>query len=195
VICAAIASSKGRSVVGWFFVGFLIGIIGLIICLCMSNLKAEQAQQMAMESRQRRLREQLRQEQLKGEAFRLYSMQRLDSHDKALGVDTRSQPGSLPGGGPGGDLKMLAQAVDGDPGASPATDALNDMAGYDPTQWYYNAQDTVKGPVSTQKIKDLFTAGKISIKTLLWSEGMADWRAMEEVPQFTAKSNSPSWNQ
>ena len=57
---AAIASSKGRSVGGWFAGGFLLDIIGIVIVAVLPNLK-QQAQLRNRRSREnRRLREQLR---------------------------------------------------------------------------------------------------------------------------------------
>lgn len=52
IVCPIIASSKGRSVVGWLFGGFLLGGIGLIIVACLSNLNKEaerRAEQMEAE--------------------------------------------------------------------------------------------------------------------------------------------------
>ena len=89
-ISAAIASSKGRNTVGWFFIGFFFGCIGLIIILCLSNLLEDQARWDAQAVEQRRLREQLRQEQLKNETFRQHTAARLDVHDRTLGIDTRA---------------------------------------------------------------------------------------------------------
>ncbi len=37
ILCPIIAHNKGRSAVGWFFGGFLLGGIGLIIVSCLSN--------------------------------------------------------------------------------------------------------------------------------------------------------------
>lgn len=39
IICAIVASNKGRSGIGWFFLGLLLGIIALIIIACLSNKK------------------------------------------------------------------------------------------------------------------------------------------------------------
>ena len=92
-VCASIANSKGRNVPGWFFIGFFIPVVGLIILLCLSDLKAEERKRRAMESQHQRLREQLRQEKLKNEALRQHAVARLDLHDETLGMDTR---GSAP---------------------------------------------------------------------------------------------------
>lgn len=97
-ICAAIASAKGRSAVGWFFGGFFMGfvffpffgIIMIIIVSCLSNLKEKRSREDSQERENRRLREQLIQEQIKNESFRQHAAARLDQHDVHLGVDTRA---------------------------------------------------------------------------------------------------------
>ena len=38
IACPIIASKKGRSVVGWFFGGFFLGLIGLIIVACLKKI-------------------------------------------------------------------------------------------------------------------------------------------------------------
>ena len=35
IVCPVVASYKGRSVVGWLFGGFFLGLIGLIIISCL----------------------------------------------------------------------------------------------------------------------------------------------------------------
>lgn len=90
VICAAIANSKGRSAIGWFFIGFFFGILGLIIVLVVGNLKDARQKEMEMQNEQRRLREQLRQERIKNDQFRKHTQVRLDTHDNALGLETRN---------------------------------------------------------------------------------------------------------
>ena len=37
IACPIIAHGKGRSAIGWFFVGFFLGGIGLIIVACLSD--------------------------------------------------------------------------------------------------------------------------------------------------------------
>lgn len=95
-IAAAIANSKGRSAVGWFFAGFFLTLIGVIIAAVMPNLKEQRLKEEAMERENRRLREQLMQEQIKSEAFRQHAAARLDAHDVHLGVDTRAVVTALP---------------------------------------------------------------------------------------------------
>jgi len=136
LICAfaamAIAASKGRSQVGWFFGGLLLGVTGIIIVACISNLKHDRALREQMESEQRRLREQLRQERIKAESYRQYSLTRIDVHDRILGVDTRSTA-ALPGGaGP-----LAALPSDSSPAGAPGRvltpeEALAGMTAQDP---------------------------------------------------------------
>lgn len=89
-IAAAVASSKGRSAAGWFFGGFFLGLIGIIIVACLSNLNEKRRREEYVDRENRRLREQLMQEQIKNEAFRRHAAARLDQHDVQIGVDTRS---------------------------------------------------------------------------------------------------------
>src|SRR5262245_15076732 len=97
MIAAAIASSKGRSVPGWFFGGFFLDLIGIIIIACLSNKKAEEARHQQLAQENRRLREKLEQERMKSEVFRQHAAGRLDAHDAQLGVDTRSLQPALAG--------------------------------------------------------------------------------------------------
>jgi hypothetical protein len=94
LICAVgsclIARSKGRNQIGWFFGGFFLGLIGLVIILCMSNLNEEKAKHDHLLNEQRRLREQLRQERMRNQSFQDYTNNRLDVHDERQNIDTRS---------------------------------------------------------------------------------------------------------
>jgi hypothetical protein len=89
IICAVIASSKGRTAIGWFFIGFFFPILGLILVCVLSNLEDTRQKEVQMQNEQRRLREQLRQERMKNDQFRNHTQTRLDKHDDFLGMDTR----------------------------------------------------------------------------------------------------------
>src|SRR6476661_3519443 len=88
--CAIIAHNKGRSAIAWFFIGLLLGVIGIVLSLVSSNLRSQDYSKFQQDQENRRLREQLRQERIKHETLREYTMRRLDAHDQVLGVDTRS---------------------------------------------------------------------------------------------------------
>ena len=196
LICVAIASSKGRNAVGWFFVGFLIGIIGLIICACMSNLNEEKARFAKIEQDRRRLREQLRQEQLKGEAFRLHAAQRLDAHDRSLGVDTRQTTGLLVGGPaeqpkflPGSPEEALAAMSQPDtamaePTAAPNSAATNTAPPAESPIWFYENAGKTFGPIAGSQILAMIRQGAITNTTLLWRQGFDDWAPTDQVAEF-----------
>jgi hypothetical protein len=166
-ICAAIASSKGRTPVGWFFVGFLLGLIGLIIVLVVPNLHEQQARDARIEHENRRLREQLMQERMKSEVFRQHTAARLDAHDKHLGLDTRATP-------------ALAAVEEAAPQFGNPEDEFMNKYGLIPQAnlartWYYEQRGEIKGPVSEQSVRDMVDSGAIQLSTLLWREGLKDW--------------------
>jgi len=182
--------------VAWFFLGCL-SCICIIIVACLSNLKTERAYREQVESEQRRLREQLRQERIKTESFRQFSATRLDAHDRILGVDTRSAaalPGTgdalhtLPPPAPGeaapdqarplSPVEELARAV-GAPSPQPPP------AYFAPEKaWYYEIAGAPKGPVTTDDIRQFLRAGMINARTLLWCEDLVQWTAAGELDTF-----------
>lgn len=165
LIAAAIASSKGRNVVGWFFGGFFLGLIGIVIVAVISNKKAEEEQRLHTAREQRRLREQLRQERIKTEAFRRSAAARLDAHDQHLGLDTRA-----------------AQALP--LGQQPAAQLTAGTAPAGQTLWYFEVNGETQGPVNEQQIRGLLRTGRITASTLLWNEALIEWTPLSQVPTF-----------
>lgn len=88
-IGAAIAYNKNRSAVGWFFGGFFLGLIGIIIVAVLKDPTEDERFREEAERENRRLREQLQQEKIKNETFRQHTFNRLDAHDAKLGMDTK----------------------------------------------------------------------------------------------------------
>ncbi len=167
-ICAAIASSKGRSGVAWFFIGFLLDLIGLIIVLVMSNLAEERRRFEQISADRRRLKEQLRQEQLKGESFRRYASERIDTHDRVLGVDT----------------KRAASLGTGAPPPVPALPRA-DLSETDvEADWYYERGGQQQGPVPKSKLEALLRSGELGPTTLVWTESMEEWTPATKVPDL-----------
>ncbi|WP_038161549.1 DUF4339 domain-containing protein [Verrucomicrobium sp. BvORR106] len=172
-ICAAIASSKGRNPVGWFFIGFFIACIGLVIVLCLPNLHEQQEASRIQEDMNRRLREQLRQEQMKVDALRAHTAARLDAHDAALKMDTRATAPAL-----------LA--------SSPPRPSLGGPPQYRPTAlennrpvWFYLDQSSSQqGPVTLARIKEEASIGAVHQETLVWREGMPDWAPAQQTPEL-----------
>ena len=185
-VCASIASSKGRSVVGWFFAGFFLGLIGLIIICCMDNLKDRQEQERWSERERRRLREQLKQERLKTEAFRQHTVTRLDAHDNELGVDTRSV-NVLPSREPANELTSMTsqfesrEPVPVKPGLAPPLPASSK---HEPQVWHYEHNGNSLGPVGAREIREMVRLGKLKRNSLVWKEGFVDWQRLELVAEL-----------
>src|SRR5688572_29235927 len=145
---AAIAHGKGRSPLGWFFVGFFFGIIGLIVVLVVSNVNQEKYLRARQDEENRRLREQLRQERIKHETLREYTMRRLDAHDGALGMDTRSlqalptenTPNYLPYAEPSTPQPAPLEPISQPPHCN---------------AWYYEQNGETRGPVPPETIQSL----------------------------------------
>ena len=100
--CAGIAHSRGRSAVGWFFIGVLAGCIGLIILLVLPNVKLEQERHDQLRRENRRLRERMRKERQVSDQRHAAVEHRLGVHDEAIGIDTSraEQQHLAPGGAP-----------------------------------------------------------------------------------------------
>src|SRR5687767_4831017 len=87
--CALIAHARGRSAVGWFFIGmFGPCFIGLILVLVLPDLKIEQERQRRLADENRRLREKLKKDRMVADERHAELNRRLQVHDVALGVDT-----------------------------------------------------------------------------------------------------------
>jgi hypothetical protein len=173
---ALIANSKGRNPVGWFFIGFIIGIIGLIIVLCMSNLNEERQYREQQAEENRRLREKLRQEQMKLESLRVHTSERLDSHDKALGMETRRTTAPSLGYDYGGGASLA-------PPPLPPLDPPSPE--FDPACWYLVIQGQQHGPVSKRALGAMVGAGQINRNTLIWQESMPNWIEAGQVLELS----------
>ncbi|MCY2929520.1 MAG: DUF4339 domain-containing protein [Planctomycetota bacterium] len=187
VAAGAVASSKGRNVAGWFCLSLLFEIIPLIIVACLPNLKQQKADQDRIEMEQRRLREQLRQERIKNEAFRQYAAQRLDTHDQVLGIETRTAQ-ALPGPeDPSAEQALSAMSGGGAeplPVAPPPAQADKPRVSASASVWYYEMNGAQQGPVTAVEIKGLLDAARIRATTLVWTEGLADWVPLARIPWF-----------
>ena len=172
-ITAAIAVSKGRHGVGWFFVGFFTTCIGLIVILCMSNLTEERERWEKANRETRRLREQLKQERFKGEAFRGHVKQRLDVHDAELGVDTRSL---------GGAEQELA-SLDHD---SAQVD-FPDPRSFHDAEWYVEIDSKSSDVLSFQQLRRIYREGRIDENSLVLTSEMRDWKRILDVPGLLEK--------
>lgn len=187
IITGIIANHKGRNILGWVMLAFLVEIIALIIVACLPNLKTSKDKEARIERENRRLREQLRQEQIKGESFRQHTTTRLDAHDGHLGVDTRhtlpdaqSAPAQLEsmGGGPGGSASL--ESTSGGVAAGGATEGGAAARG-STRQWHYEINGETHGPIDESQLMSMVRSGAIRANTLLWTEELGDWKSADSI--------------
>lgn len=166
VISALIAANKGRSAVGWFCLGLLIPLPAIIIISCLSNLKEEAARFDTINSSNRRLKEQLKQERMKNEQFRREAGRRLNYHDKQLGVDTRGLggPDELP-------PPLLESASDAEPAETEDPDRM----------WQYAKGQKTLGPVRESELGKAIRLKHLDATVLVWTVGMSEWKPAGEV--------------
>lgn len=67
---------------------------------------------------------------------------------------------------------------------TPLVEDLEDSS-YRMKAWYYlDEQNQQVGPKSFNQLKKAGESGKILADTLLWCEGMSEWKPMKEIPQI-----------
>ena len=171
-VTAAAAHAKGRNAIGYFFVGFFFPCFGLILILCLSNLNEEKARIQAQEIQNRRLKEQLRQEQMKLETLRQHATARLDRHDEALGINSRSLGGDF------ADPDAIAPPPPPNPNQLTAEE--NDLV-----EWHYVVAGKPRGPVRRSDLLQELSRGYITNKTLVWNPTMKEWLELGQVPELS----------
>lgn len=157
ILCAVFASSKGRSALGWFFVGLFLNFVGLIILAVLPDLKEEEKRHGATNKRQSHLKEQVRQERQRREAFEGHALSRLDAHDQHAGIDTRATA----------------------PPPLPAAHVQIEEA-----RWYFEQAGESRGPITESELRDKFDDAELGRGTLVWCEGMDDWTAARKVAEL-----------
>jgi hypothetical protein len=171
VACALIANSRGRTAVGWFFIGaFLPCFAGLILVLVLPDLKVEQERQRRLADENRRLREKLKKDRMVSDERHAEMNRRLQAHDVALGVDT-AQAAELP---------MSPQ-----PDAQPERIAAVDpplAAGLRAAHWYWAQGLNRQGPIAFGELQGHWRDGRVLRDTLVWCKGMPKWVAVSSVP-------------
>jgi hypothetical protein len=159
-VCAVLANNRGRSGVAWFFIGFFFSCFGLILLLCLPDVKQQEEREQRHREETRRLREQIAKERQVSDARHNDVQKRLVVHDQALGVDTTPQ-GELSGGV-----------------AAPL------LPGEQQPQWFYARDNQRHGPVSWETVQHLLAARALTRDSLVLREGMADWAPMRDVAEF-----------
>lgn len=166
-ITSAIAHSKGRTAVGFFFLGFFAPCIGLIVILCLDNLKERDARERKLRKQNRRLREEIQKDRAIADQRHAQAQARLSVHDRALGVDTSDA-----------NVEQLAnEAAAGPAAASQPQTSAN-------TTWHYAIEGNQRGPIGEPELAALVDAGAIDRDTLVWQSGMTDWLPIRDLPDL-----------
>lgn len=59
--------------------------------------------------------------------------------------------------------------------------------------WYYLDQEHIQiGPVSAYALRELWNRGRLDLNSYVWSEGMANWEKVDDLPDLKDVLNSPS---
>lgn len=51
-------------------------------------------------------------------------------------------------------------------------------------EWFYSDGEERLGPVTQDSLRDLLQSGKVKATDLVWTEGMIDWKTVNEVPEL-----------
>jgi len=162
IVCALVANSRGRSPVGWFFIGVIGNCIALIILLVIPDLKVEAEKERRLRQENRRLRELLKNDRQVSDARHEDLNQRVDVHDRALGLDTKPQIGGAANPELGeGPVSFASQCEEAD--------------------WYFLKGEEQVGPMDFGAFKQRWRVGEFGASTLVWASFMQDWEALAQV--------------
>jgi hypothetical protein len=167
IACAVVAAGRGRSSVGWFFIGLLFGCFALIVLLVLPNPKLEQDRHQRLAQENRRLREQLKKDRQVADERHGGIARRLDVHDQALGIDT-SGAARLGDGGAPPELPRPAE---------------------EPV-WYYAIGNERFGPVTAAAIRGLRAERKLDASTLVWCAGMDNWQNLASIKDLGEQTSA-----
>lgn len=179
VICAAIASGRGRSGVGWFFIGFVFGCLPIIILLCLPDLKKEQAKFARINAENRRLKESVKKERMVADSRHRAANLRLTAHDRALNLDT--SPMSQIGEGQAPDQPRQIGSTSMQPPPIPPSSSPGAAA----PRWFYVHDGVQVGPSDLEGLLSAYEAGIIFDDTLVWRSGMDGWDVIADVPEIS----------
>ena len=171
IVCAFLANSKGRNVIGWLFIGLFFGIFGLILILCLPNLNDSASEKAIQETVNLRVQEQLRQERLKNQAFQNHASfrldhtsARLDYHDNELGVETQSLAPS--------PLRIESHSGYNSSSSPPPLTSFQNQGEH---HWYYAKEGRTFGPVNREQLTLFIKDGIINSQTLVYNDSYENW--------------------
>lgn len=175
IVCAVIAHAKGRSAVGWFFIGFLLSLIGFILVLVVSDKEAEKRKQDALQREQRRLREQLKQERMKNRAFQQHTQARLDAHDGALQMNTREV---------GPKEEKVPLIGEKETRAFETADLADGAQQNLEAGWYVNQDGQNRGPMSRTDLCRLHSYNEVDGDSQVWHPALENWDVLRNVREM-----------
>lgn len=137
-------------------------------------------------------------EELKKEIFEYSRLDKLDMAKlsqfkaaKAMELAAKNEGGTAGAGMGMGMGFVLAQQMGnmmGQPAAQPFSGHSAPSQGPPPVpvqvSYYYAANGHQSGPVSFEKLKELFASRSINRDSLIWKQGMANWTALKEVEEL-----------
>ncbi|HUR26540.1 MAG TPA: DUF4339 domain-containing protein [Planctomycetota bacterium] len=164
VACSLIAKQRGRSPVGWFFVGLFASCVGLILVLVLPDLKKQQAEVDRLRAQNRLLKERLDKDRMVADQRHGEVEGRLRAHDRVIGIDTAP-------------VEARAELLEQVPPPPPS-----ESEGGDGRQWFYAVDSREQGPIGVGELRPLWNSGEVGPDTLVWSKGMQQWARIQEVP-------------
>lgn len=57
--------------------------------------------------------------------------------------------------------------------------------------WFYASEGQQQGPYPEIQLRELIARGTITVDTLVWTEGMANWQRVAEIPGLAPGASSP----
>jgi len=166
VICAIVAHSRGRSGIGWFFVGFVIQCFGLILLLMIPDLKLEAQRESRRSLETRKLKEQLKKERQVSDERHIAQRARLDAHDRALRLDTSAE-----------DQRLIEQGMAPPPLSAPG-------AASPQVPWFFASGGERQGPIPESELRQRLRSQDIEPDTFVWRQGMDNWQAAHDVDEL-----------
>ena len=61
-----------------------------------------------------------------------------------------------------------------------------------PSLWHIAVNGQSQGPFPAEQLLSAITAGQVTRSTLVWTAGMTNWAAAEQVPQLAAAFGPPA---
>lgn len=58
-------------------------------------------------------------------------------------------------------------------------------------EWFYGKEGQQYGPIDEATLRARISTGEVGPKDLVWTEGMAKWTPLQEVPQFAISGGTP----